>query len=286
MPTKKIDGAKRSDIFEVSNLDLIHVDPNHNARGDASFEDLSDLDSIATTGVLEPLLVRRAPKDASYKFIVILGERRLRKVRELHEAGNYVSVPVRVRNNVNAEQAYVMMAQENLNRKDFTAVEEATLVRKLKDWGWSLQKIADTVGGGRGIGWAQTRLALSGLSSEGSKMVAAGEMPIDVGTRIATECEGDDEKMAEAVAVAKEAGPKKARKATMSVLGKVPKPGKKQVKRILAAIANKDSSDNANAVLVAAALSFATGDMTLDDFVKTMNNYDFVGEGLSAADFA
>jgi len=286
MPTKKIDGAQRSNIYMVDDLDLIHVQEGHNVRDESSFEDLSDLDSIADVGVLQPLLVRRAPNGSDYEFILIAGERRLRKVRQLQAEGHNIRVPVRVSDKTNAEQAFLMMAKENMERKDLNPVEEAEIVRRLKGWGWSYDKIAKEVGGGRGIGWAQQRYALSGLNMRGKKMVAAGTLQVDVATRIATECEGDDEAMNKALDAAEKAGKKGARKAVMKRLGKTPKPGKKQVKRVLAALADKGDVESDGAVLVTAALAFSQGEMSLDDFVKTLNGYEFLNKKLRAADLA
>jgi len=287
MPSKKIDGAKRADIYTVKNLDLIHVPPRgeHNQRRDKSFEDLSDLDSIVEKGVLMPLLVRKAPKGVDYKWILIAGERRLLRVKQAREEGHEINVPVRVLDKITEAEAFVLMAKENMERKDFNAIEEAEVVRKLKNWGWSYEKIAKSVGGGRGVSWVQQRFNLSGLNERGKVMVENG-LPIDVATRIAVECEGDEKAMNKALDAAEKAGNKKARKAVMKRLGKTPKPGKKVVKRVIAALAEKGDAESDGAVLVTAALAFSQGEMSTEDFLKTLNGYAFLDKKLQTADLA
>ena len=95
------------------------IDPNpYQTRRDFNEQALAELrDSIAAQGVLQPIVVRPAVEE---RFILILGERRLRASRM---AGK-TTIPVIVRR-VSEQQAAEMTLVENLQRQDLNCVEQA-----------------------------------------------------------------------------------------------------------------------------------------------------------------
>lgn len=75
-------------------------------------------DSIRARGVINPLTLR--PSETGKGFVLVSGERRLRAA----VIAGLASVPARVLD-LDAEQAEVFQADENLHRRDLTALEEA-----------------------------------------------------------------------------------------------------------------------------------------------------------------
>jgi len=103
-------------IFLVG-IDLIDPNP-YQTRRDFNEKALEELrESIAVQGVLQPIVVRPGPEG---RFILILGERRLRASRM---AGK-TTIPVIVKR-VSEQQAAEMTLVENLQREDLNCVEQA-----------------------------------------------------------------------------------------------------------------------------------------------------------------
>lgn len=75
-------------------------------------------ESIKARGIINPLTLR--PNESGKGFVLVSGERRLRAA----VIAGMTSVPARVLD-LNAEQAEVFQADENLHRRDLTALEEA-----------------------------------------------------------------------------------------------------------------------------------------------------------------
>jgi ParB family chromosome partitioning protein len=100
--------------------------------------------SIATHGVLQPILVARSHLDKS-KFLIIAGERRWRAAR----AAGLDSIPCVVREM--HESNHLMLALvENLQRADLSALEEAEAFRQLQEkFGLTQQEIGDRLGRSR-----------------------------------------------------------------------------------------------------------------------------------------
>ncbi len=107
-------------------------------------EDLAELaESIREQGVLQPVLVRRAPDGDSYE--IIAGERRWRaaQLAQLHE------IPVLVRE-FDDRTAMEIALVENVQRRDLTALEEADGYHRLiEEYGHSQEEVARAVGKSR-----------------------------------------------------------------------------------------------------------------------------------------
>ena len=108
-------------------IDLIH--PGRYQPRQAMNEDsLSELSqSIAEKGILQPILVRRDPDDAT-TYEIVAGERRWRaaQMANLHE------VPVLIRELEDREALEIALV-ENLQRQDLSPLDEANGYRRLMD---------------------------------------------------------------------------------------------------------------------------------------------------------
>lgn len=143
---------------------LVHSDLNPRK----TFDELGDIhelaDSIKASGVLQNLVVRTAretdllPPNADLsaqdltKLVVVAGERRLRALRQLANAGDWdphaATVPVKLITAGDAEHL-VLALLENLQRRDMNALEEAEAFKKLQAIDpkvWTTAAIAKRIG--------------------------------------------------------------------------------------------------------------------------------------------
>lgn len=127
-------------------LKISDIEPNRSQpRHEFNEEALRELaDSIASHGVLQPLLVRPLP-DGGYQLVA--GERRWRASRM---AGLF-EVPVIIREMSDAETMQISMI-ENLQRENLNPVEEAMGYKILRDeYGLTQDEIAKSVGKSRPV---------------------------------------------------------------------------------------------------------------------------------------
>jgi ParB family transcriptional regulator, chromosome partitioning protein len=112
----------------VINLALTSIDRNpfqtRYVGKDDALEELAD--SIKTSGVLQPIVVRPADEDGRY--VLILGERRL----HASKLAGKDTIPAIVRR-VSEQQAAEMTIIENLQRQDLSALEQAEAFRVLSE---------------------------------------------------------------------------------------------------------------------------------------------------------
>ncbi|MBA3939849.1 MAG: chromosome partitioning protein ParB [Sphingopyxis sp.] len=100
-------------------------------------------DSIGTRGLLQPIIVRRAPDGDGYQLVA--GERRWRAAQRagLHQ------IPALVRE-LDDAATYEIALVENIQRQDLNAIEEAGAYRRLiDDFGHSQEELAKLVGKSR-----------------------------------------------------------------------------------------------------------------------------------------
>ncbi len=107
--------------------------------------------SIAGSGVLEPLVVRRAAAQPG-RYVIIAGHRRLLAVRRVHgsedaeERSRVEALPCVIREAMD-DNAFADALVENLVRKDLTRREMMDAVKALQDeYGWSVRAIARRTG--------------------------------------------------------------------------------------------------------------------------------------------
>jgi ParB family chromosome partitioning protein len=100
-------------------------------------------DSIAVRGLLQPIIVRRAPDGQGYQLVA--GERRWRAAQRagLHQ------IPALVRA-LDDAATYEIALVENIQRQDLSAIEEASAYRRLiEEFGHSQEELARLVGKSR-----------------------------------------------------------------------------------------------------------------------------------------
>jgi ParB family chromosome partitioning protein len=96
--------------------------------------------SIAEHGVLQPILVSESGPG---RFHLIAGERRWRAAA----LAGLETVPVLIREKINAQEELALALVENLQRRDLSPLEEARAFEQLQSrFGLSQARIAETVG--------------------------------------------------------------------------------------------------------------------------------------------
>jgi ParB family chromosome partitioning protein len=137
----RLDRLKTSRHLGIDQLRPGRFQPRRR-MSDAELDELAE--SIASKGVLQPLLVRRIPEDPA-AFEIVAGERRWRAAQRagLHE------VPVVVREFGDGEALEVALV-ENLQRQDLSPLEEAEGFRRLmEEFGHTQEALAKVVGKSR-----------------------------------------------------------------------------------------------------------------------------------------
>ena len=133
-------------------------------------EEMDDLtSSVKAHGVLQPILVRRDPKDAN-RYELIAGERRWRAAQaaQLHD------IPAVVRDLSDTESLELALI-ENLQREDLTAIEEARAFRRLMDeFGHTQERLAQALGKSRSL--IANLVRLLDLPSEVQQMIERGQL--------------------------------------------------------------------------------------------------------------
>lgn len=116
-----------SDEEVVRNLELGQITANpHQPRTEFDVVELEKLAaSLRTSGVLQPILVRRARKGKGYQ--IIAGERRWRAA----QMAGMERIPALVRE-VTDENATVLALVENVHRTDLNAIEKAKAFQKIQ----------------------------------------------------------------------------------------------------------------------------------------------------------
>ena len=125
--------------------------------------------SIRAHGVLQPILVRRDPKDPN-RFELIAGERRWRAAQaaQLHE------IPAVVRDLTDTESLELALI-ENLQREDLTPVEEARAFRRLmSEFGHTQEKLGQALGKSRSV--IANTLRLLELPEEVQRLIESGQL--------------------------------------------------------------------------------------------------------------
>lgn len=156
---------------DVRKLSLKRIVPNpHQPRKNFSPDELDELvSSIATNGLLQPLLVRPSPV-AEGRYEIVAGERRFRSVQKL----GWDEVPVVVRD-VDDETLLVLALVENLQREALNPMEEAEGYRALGDeFELTQAEIAKAVGKSRSAVANSVRLLR--LPASVRKLVDGGDL--------------------------------------------------------------------------------------------------------------
>ena len=132
-------------VEKVQGIEIVaisDIEPNPDQpRKRFTDEEIGTLaDSLRTKGVLQPILVRRNPRDTT-RYEIVAGERRWRAAQRapLHE------VPVLVQDFSDTEALEVALI-ENIQRVDLNAVEEAeSYERLMQAHGYTQEQLAESV---------------------------------------------------------------------------------------------------------------------------------------------
>ncbi len=131
-----------NEIGEISYLPPSMVEPNpRQPRQHFDESELKELaDSIATLGVLQPVLVRKTAQAGRYE--IVAGERRWRA----SQRANLQQIPVVIREFDDREMLEVALV-ENLQRSNLNPVEEARAYQRLsEEFNLTQQEVAERVG--------------------------------------------------------------------------------------------------------------------------------------------
>lgn len=167
---KEIVEQTTSGVLEVATNTII---PNpHQPRKHFDHGALEELmSSIKVHGILNPLIV--APKDASGKYTLIAGERRLRSAQTL----GLKKVPVLIRD-VKEQESLELAIIENIQRSNLNPIEEAAAYRRLmEEFNLTQEEVGKQLGKSRST--VANFLRMLDLPPEVQK--AIGESKISVG---------------------------------------------------------------------------------------------------------
>ncbi len=135
-------GLATSDDGALKSIPIGQITRNpFQPRRDFKTEDLAELqESLKTSGLLQPITVRRRPgKDG---FELIAGERRLRAAKGL----GWREIPAIIKE-IDDRTLLTLALIENLQRTDLNPIEEGEGYRQLaQEFALTQQQIADTVG--------------------------------------------------------------------------------------------------------------------------------------------
>ena len=133
--TTPVDNALRD-------IPVASISPNpFQPRKNFSAAELKELqDSLATSGLLQPVTVRSAPRGQGYELVA--GERRLRAATNL----GWKEIPALVKE-LSDRDMLTLALVENLQRLDLNPVEEAEgYERLIREFGHTQQSVAELVG--------------------------------------------------------------------------------------------------------------------------------------------
>lgn len=155
IPDMEVSDLGSSDFF-YCDIDSIRPNPYQPRRVFAEEELKSLADSIKNSGVLQPLMVRRA--SSGYELIV--GERRWRSAR----LAGLKQIPVMVKD-VSAAEMLELALVENIQREDLNPMEKAEAYHRLmEEFGLTQEKAAKRLGQDRST--IANFLRLRGLPKE------------------------------------------------------------------------------------------------------------------------
>lgn len=152
------DGSAGSTVFVFINPDQLADDPENNPTHDRTrIDDLSDLASITTVGILQPLLVvpaaiyldekpQYAEQIGDKPYVIRAGHRRKLAAKKF----GLSLVPIYIRTDMNSKgNASIVRLVENLARATLNPIAEALEYQRLRDeYGYIVTEIGELVGWG------------------------------------------------------------------------------------------------------------------------------------------
>lgn len=249
---KREEWLKRSDRGMFARPDVLYPGPN--ARSVFDDESMGVLrEQIRQMGVLQPLVVRRRPDGNGGELQVWDGERRLRAVQSLAEAGTQIEwVPVVIRRASEAE-LLLEAATTQTGREPLDVVDEASLVRMLEAYGLDADEIAERLA--MSITWVRHRAKLAGLAVETREALRRNEITLGRALELAEQDTEDQQEALQEVRERAERGEKKAGSAT------VKRPGKRILRRVADELENQDDDRRYGRGAVVTVMGWAAGDV-------------------------
>ena len=165
------DDITAADAAAITHLPVEDIRPaEDNPRG--SLGDLTDLaNSIAATGVWQPIVVTPRPEDGKPTFLCVIGHRRHAAAIKAGKA----TIPAIIRE-MDEPTRLAAMFIENAQREDLTPVEEGRSLRALVNLGMSQREVAKKVG--KSQAHISKRLSLLDLPAEIQAEVDSGRLPV------------------------------------------------------------------------------------------------------------
>ena len=168
-------------------IDIALIQPNPDQPRRTFPEDaLAELaSSIREKGIIQPLILRRNPRDPS-GYEIVAGERRWRAAQRarLHE------VPAIVRE-LNDTEVLELAIIENIQRSDLNAVDEASAFKQLMDrFGHTQEQLAEALGKSRSH--IANMLRLLNLPQSVLDLVAAGQLSMGHARAILTSTDPEE----------------------------------------------------------------------------------------------
>ncbi len=164
--------ATAEPVSALRQLPIARIRPNPlQPRKEFKPEDLADLEaSLRTSGLLQPITVRPAPRGDGFELIA--GERRFRAAQRL----GWTEIPAIVKD-VDDQLLLSLAMVENLQRSDLNPIEEAEGYQQLiNDFSLTQQEVADIVGKDRST--VANTLRLLALPASVRRLVWDGQLTV------------------------------------------------------------------------------------------------------------
>ena len=135
-------GQDQTYMVETFKLYPSHYQPRQ-YFDEKSIDELAQ--SIQQSGIIQPILVRKNPKNNAKIYEIIAGERRWRAAQK----SNLSAVPVIIRD-YDTQKALQVSLIENIHREDLNAIEEAQSYKELMDdFAYTQEQISQFIGKSR-----------------------------------------------------------------------------------------------------------------------------------------
>lgn len=156
----------------LQRIPISQIRPNpYQPRKDFRPEELAELEaSLKTSGLLQPITVRQAPRGQGYELIA--GERRLRAATRL----GWPDIPAVVKE-IDDQTLLTLALVENLQRADLNPIEEAEGYQRLiEEFALTQQQVAEVIGKDRST--VANILRLLNLPTSVRRMLQEGQLSV------------------------------------------------------------------------------------------------------------
>jgi len=162
-------------MLDLAQIDLTSANPRR-TRDETRFAEL--VANVRQLGVLQPILVRPNPSDAT-RYIVVAGERRTRAALE----AGLKQIPAVVRQ-LDEKEALAVAVFENLHREDIHPIEEAEAFERLiAAYQWTAEQVGERIG--KSKAYVYGRLKLTALGEKGRQAFYEGRLDASTALLIA-----------------------------------------------------------------------------------------------------